>query len=148
MKVTDFSKIANKYDKNEYRHKIGQDTILKGYIKKNKCLEYNVLDLACGTGIYLSKQMEYFKNENINWYGLDPSEDMLEKAREKVPNASFARGFAENLPYEHNKFDYIVNNYAFHHFQGKTETLNEITRVVKQNGIFKMHNIAIHQMRN
>jgi len=51
------------------------------------------------------------------------------------------------MPYDSNSFDYIVNNYAFHHFTKKSEVLNEVTRVLKKNGIFKMHNIAIHDMK-
>ena len=56
------------------------------------------------------------------------------------------RGMAEELDYESKCFDFISNNYAFHHFQGKEKALDEISRVIKQKGIFKMHNIAIHDM--
>ncbi|KUO71021.1 MAG: methylase [Clostridia bacterium BRH_c25] len=148
MKVADFSKIANKYDGNKYRQKVEQDTFLKTYIEQNKQSEYNILDLACGTGIYICKQMEYFRSEGIKWYGLDASLDMLEKAKEKIIGVSFVNGIAESMPYESNKFDFIVNNYAFQHFTGKAEALDEVTRVLKTNGIFEMHNIAIHQMKS
>jgi ubiquinone/menaquinone biosynthesis C-methylase UbiE len=148
VKVTDYSQIANKYDKNEYRHKIEYDAILSTFIEEKTSPQYDILDLACGTGIYLQNQMEFFKDKNINWYGLDASRDMLEKAREKIVGASFVDGVAENMPFEPNKFDFIVNNYAFHHFTQKAEALDEITRVLKVGGIFEMHNIAIHQMKD
>lgn len=148
MKVTDYSKLANRYDKNKYRNKIGQDNYLKSYIEQNKCPEYHILDLACGTGIYLNKQMEFFQNKNIIWYGLDSSAEMLKKAGEKVPNALLINGVAENLPFGPGALDFIVNNYAFQHFAGKTEALDGVSRVLKTNGIFEMHNIAIHQMKN
>jgi len=73
---------------------------------------------------------------------------MLKIAREKVTNANFVNALAENMPYEPNYFDCIVNNYAFMHFTKKLEALDEITRVLKKNGLFKMHNIAIHEMKN
>jgi len=148
MKTTDYSKIASKYDKNEYRQKIEVDNVLKDYIGQCIQSQYNVLDLACGTGIYLYNQMKCFNDKNINWCGLDKSEDMLTVAKEKVSNVSFTKGLAEDLPYESEYFDYIINNYAFQHFAKKSEALDEITRVLKKNGIFKMHNIAIHEMKN
>jgi len=148
MKTTDYSKIASKYDKNEYRHKVEGDNVLKDYIGQHLKSQYNILDLACGTGIYLYNQMKYFSDKNINWHGFDKSEDMLTVAKDKVSNVLFTKGLAEEMPYEAEYFDYIVNNYAFQHFTQKSEALDEITRVLKKDGIFKMHNIAIHEMKN
>lgn len=147
MKVTDYSKIANKYDKNQYRQNIKQDFKLSELIGKGVYDKYNVLDLACGTGIYLSNQMQYFNSNNINWYGLDASNKMLDVAKTKVENVKFTNGLAETMPYDSNSFDYIVNNYAFQHFTKKSEVLNEVARVLKKNGTFKIHNIAIHDMK-
>jgi ubiquinone/menaquinone biosynthesis C-methylase UbiE len=148
MKNTNYSKIASRYDKNEYRQKIEIDNVLKNYIQKHMQSQYNILDLACGTGIYLYNQVELFSDKNINWHGLDASEDMLKIAKTKINKASFRNGFAEDLPYESEDFDYIVNNYAFQHFTNKTAALDEVARVLKKDGIFKMHNIAIHEMKN
>lgn len=148
MRVTDFSGIADKYESNKYRHKIEQDAFLKAYIEQNSRPEYEVLDLACGTGLYLHKQIQAFQNDRISWHGLDASADMLEKAREKGLAATLVKGMAEKLPYEAGRFDFIVSNFAFHHFTGKAEALDEIARVLKPEGIFEMHNIAMHQMKN
>ena len=139
MKITDYSKIADKYDKNEYRQNVKQDFHLKELIEKAAQDEYDVLDLACGTGIYLSNQRTYFNSDNIKWYGLDASNDMLNIAKRKVENVHFVNGLAENMPYESNKFNYIVNNYAFQHFTKKSQVLDEIHRVLKNlNGLKKL----------
>ncbi len=148
MKTTDYSKIASKYDKNEYRQKIEPDNILIEYIEQNVQSEYNILDLACGTGIYLDNQIKFFSDKNINWCGLDASEDMLKIAKNKINNISLIQGVADSLPYESEYFDYISNNYAFQHFTKKAKALDEVTRVLKKDGIFTMHNIAIHEMKN
>ena len=74
---TDYSKIAEKYDKNEYRQSIRPDNDLEGFINNSEKTEYSVLDLACGTGIYLHNQTKYFENANIRWHGLDAAEEML-----------------------------------------------------------------------
>ncbi len=148
MKVTGYSQISDKYDKNMYRQNIKKDFYLEEFIEKCKKKEYKVLDLACGTGIYLSNQMSYFSEENINWHGLDASNDMLSIAKEKVRNIDLVNGLAENMPYESNMFDYIINNYEFQHFTKKAEALDEIQRVLGKHGIFKMHNISVYDMKN
>lgn len=148
MKTTDYSKIASKYEQNKYRLKIEPDNMLMDYIETHQQSQYSILDLACGTGIYLDNQIKYCSDKNIKWFGLDASEDMLKIAKDKLDSVTLIRGLAENLPYESEYFDYIVNNYAFQHFTKKTEALDEITRVLKKNGIFEMHNIAIHEMKN
>ncbi|SKC81994.1 class I SAM-dependent methyltransferase [Maledivibacter halophilus] len=146
MKKTDYSNISARYDKNKFRHDIKLDCDLKDYINCCKKGKYAVLDLACGTGIYLDNQIKHFKHVNIEWHGLDLSKEMLDKAKAKVDNVLFTNGKAEKLPYDCSYFDFISNNYAFHHFENKSEALDEVGRVIKKDGIFKMHNIAIHDM--
>ncbi|WP_175614501.1 class I SAM-dependent methyltransferase [Piscibacillus halophilus] len=145
MKTTDFSKIANQYDDNPFRkQELEVDQDLLNLLKKRN--EAKVLDLSCGTGLYLEKQMSFFKNQPIEWFGLDKSKDMLDYAKEKVLDAHLHVGVVEDIPFASETFDYIVNNYAFHHYQDKPQALNEITRVLKKGGRFKIHNIAIHDM--
>ncbi|GEL78356.1 class I SAM-dependent methyltransferase [Tenuibacillus multivorans] len=55
---------------------------MEALLNSTQLSEYNVLDLSCGTGLYLQKQMHYFDLFNINWHGLDKSEEMLNKAKE------------------------------------------------------------------
>lgn len=150
MKITDYSQIADKYESNTYRlDEMQIDKDLKEYINKHSNSKplYQVLDLACGTGIYLDHQINYFDNQDIRWHGLDASEDMLKRANKKLKNVSFVHGLAEEMRYEDEKFDYISNNYAFHHFLNKEAALDEIYRVLKKNGVYKQHNIAIHDMK-
>lgn len=139
MKKTDYSNIAARYDKNKFRHNIKLDYDLEEYINRCERSKYVVLDLACGTGIHLYNQIKHFENINIEWYGLDLSKEMLDKAKAKVDNVLFTSGTAEELPYDCSYFDFISNNYAFHHFEKKSHALDEVARVIKKDGIFKMH---------
>ncbi|MFG6117737.1 class I SAM-dependent methyltransferase [Thalassobacillus sp. B23F22_16] len=149
MKTTDYSKVADVYDKNPYRfEEVRMDVDLDKYIKNNPKLSYKILDLACGTGIYLERQVDFFKATNIHWHGLDASQEMLHKAKEKVEKAAFDHGRAENMPYEDETFDIIINNYAFHHFAEKEKALDEVQRVLKKGGVFKMDNIDSYGMKN
>ncbi|RCW62585.1 class I SAM-dependent methyltransferase [Saliterribacillus persicus] len=147
MKKTNYSKIAGKYDNNQFRvDEIRFDHDLKSYIENNIKSEYNVLDLSCGTGLYLEKQSNYFEGVNINWHGLDLSEQMLKKAKQKVSNSKFTTANVEAMPYPSEQFDFISNNYAFHHYINKEQALNEIYRVLQEGGIYKLHNISIQDM--
>lgn len=146
MRKTNYSKIAERFDNNPHRQYSEIDRVLEGYIKRTTQEEYDVLDLACGTGNYLAFQAQAFQNNKINWYGLDATEEMLQIAVEKVEGVEFSKGYAENLPYDSEKFDFIVNNYAFHHFEDKFKAVDEIQRVLKTSGVFKMHNISPQHM--
>lgn len=147
MKTTNYSKIAEKYDKNQFRvDEVRFDDDLKDYIENNAKSEYNVLDLSCGTGLYLEKQINYFDGVNINWNGLDLSEQMLKLANEKVANVELTNANVEDMPYPSEVFDFISNNYAFHHYRNKEQAINEIYRILQKGGIYKLHNIAIHDM--
>lgn len=148
MKKTDYKAIAENYDKNKYRQEIKQDEDLKRYIDKGLTPVIKVLDLACGTGIYLQNQINHFQGVSIEWHGLDASEEMLQKAKSKTSNCRFVNGLAEELPYDSDYFDFVINNYAFHHFIQKSEVLDEVVRALKKKGALKIHNISVHDMRH
>lgn len=147
MKTTNYSTIAANYDNNQFRiDELKLDYDLMDYVEQHTQNNIEMLDLSCGTGLYLEKQIQLFKGKNINWYGLDASKEMLNKAKEKVEDVNLVHGYVEKLPYNSGVFDFISNNYAFHHYEDKEKALDEITRVLKVNGIYKLHNIAIHDM--
>ncbi|KHE73199.1 class I SAM-dependent methyltransferase [Halobacillus sp. BBL2006] len=147
MKTTDYSKLASRYDKNLYRSiNVELDPHLKNYIKTNNRTVYDVLDLSCGTGLYLAHQIKHLTEQKINWNGLDASKEMLEKANEKLEKVSLLHGFVEDMPYPAQSFDYIANTYAFHHYRYKEQALDEIYRVLRPNGVYLMHNIAVDDM--
>ena len=73
---------------------------------------------------------------------------MLQIAKKKVKNVEFYKGYAENLPYEAEIFDFIVTNFAFHHFENKIKALDEIKRVLRKEGIFSMLNISPQHIKS
>ena len=77
-----------------------------------------VLDIGFGTGI-LSKRLY---DEGVEIYGIDFSAEMVNAAKEKMPNAKLYRfDFTKGLPKEldEQKFDFIVTTYAIHHLTDK-----------------------------
>jgi ubiquinone/menaquinone biosynthesis C-methylase UbiE len=141
MKTTDYSTIASKYDTNKKRNITTPDRILMEALEKIKTRPFHVLDLGCGTGIYLGFHTKYFKNDKIAWHGIDAAAAMLEKAREKTDKAELQQGDAHNLPYAPDSFHYVTCNFAFHHFLDKYRVLDEITRVLKPGGFVQLKNL-------
>ncbi len=93
-----------------------------------------ILDLSCGTGELL--QTLYQKSKGTaKLYGLDISEDMLQKAREKLPRKIvLVQGDVHNLPFDEKEFDYVLCTEAFHHYHSQNQAVAEMRRVLKQNG--------------
>lgn len=80
-----------------------------------------ILDIGFGTGI-LAKRLY---DEGAEIYGVDFSVEMVNAAREKMPNAGlyhfdFAQGLPKDL--ENTKFDFIVSTYAIHHLTDDEKT--------------------------
>jgi len=74
----------NPVDMIKYEDVSMQDIALADWNTKN----VHVLDMACGTGPHA----EFFKNLDVDYTGVDISESMLQKAREKTPSATFQKG--------------------------------------------------------
>jgi ubiquinone/menaquinone biosynthesis C-methylase UbiE len=76
MRITDYSKVAGNYDKNKVRHDIPKDELIENLYKTDSA-NFTVLDLSCGTGNYLKRQiMEYpLSRYKIKWIGVDKSRE-------------------------------------------------------------------------
>ena len=94
-----------------------------------------VMDIGTGTGNLALR----FAKRGCELWCIDFSEPMLEKAREKLPQAHFIlHDLRANWPAELELlFDRIVSAYVFHHFDlnGKVNLCKElVTRHLKPNG--------------
>ncbi|MDR2536457.1 MAG: class I SAM-dependent methyltransferase, partial [Treponema sp.] len=148
MKTTDYSKVAGSYDKNKVRHDIPKDENIENLYKTN-IPDFTVLDLSCGTGNYLKKQiMEYpLSSYKINWIGIDKSEEMIKKAQEKGLKAKLIIADAADMTLENSSINYIKNRFAFHHYVEKEKVVREMYRILKQNGKISIENLNHEYMR-
>jgi len=93
-----------------------------------------ILDLGCGNGRFL----EFFRNKNIEYIGVDSSEKLIEIAKKKYPDFQFLVADALSLPFLENSFDKIFSISVFHHIPSKElrlQFLKEIKRTLKPRGI-------------
>jgi ubiquinone/menaquinone biosynthesis C-methylase UbiE len=93
----------------------------------------DVLDIACGPGDFLF----YLSNKapNIQLTGTDISPGMVKYASQKLfGKAKVLESNGENQPFPENSFDVITIMMAFHHFPKKLEALQNIKKLLRQNG--------------
>lgn len=82
----------------------------------------NILDIGFGTGILAKKLYD----DGYNIYGIDFSNEMLKKAKQKMPNAELLQfDFTDGLPkeFEQKQFDVILSTYAIHHIDDEAKKL-------------------------
>ena len=103
--------------------------ILKRYL--NNEIEV-IVDIGCGTGNSTEICTDY-ANKVI---GIEPSEDMLKKAREKENSKlTFLKGYGNNTGLESNIADIVICSQAFHWMEPDS-TIKEVSRILKKGGIF------------
>ena len=97
-----------------------------------------VLDLGCGAGLDL-----YFYakavGERGGVYGLDISEDMVNKANDNmniagIKNAEIKCGHSDNLPFQDDFFDVLASNGIYNLSPDKEKVMHEVYRVLKPGG--------------
>ena len=86
------------------------------------------LDVGCGTGNYTIA----LADRGLNFYGVEPSEKMLDIARSRNDNVNWHLGQAEQLPLDGNLFDGAIATLTIHHWTDIKKALKEIHRVLKK----------------
>ena len=92
-----------------------------------------VLDLGCGNGRFF----EIFKKKKVDYTGLDKSEKLILKAKDKYPEGDFEIGDGLNTPFPDNSFDYVFSIAVLHHMPSeemRIAFLKEIKRLLKKDG--------------
>lgn len=92
--------------------------------------EASVLDLGCGTGLFTKKVYDAAKS---NITGIDISQELLDQARERLPEAEFKIEDAMNMKYSDGHFDVVFGSSILHHLEMEKAT-TEIFRVLKPGG--------------
>ncbi len=90
----------------------------------------HVMDLGCGTGNALKE----LANNSDRLIGVDLSENMLDMARQKMPDVNFICADAEALPFSNNAFDLIFSSLAIQWCQSHLSLFKEIKRIIDFNG--------------
>ena len=107
----------------------------------------SVLDIGCGTG----EGLRAFLGLELQVTGLDPSTYMLDIASRNVGNrADLYRGFAEDLPFDDNSFNYACLFTTLEFVDNPQKALEEACRVAKDRifiGVLNRYAIKAIQRR-
>jgi SAM-dependent methyltransferase len=90
-----------------------------------------VLDVGCGTGNYAAALTEA---TGCRVFGVDPSQRMLDWARDAAPWESLAQSSAENLPFTDDAFDVVMSTDVIHHVGDRDAYFREAARVLRPAG--------------
>lgn len=103
--------------------------LLQGVIAPWPRRKQKLLDIGCGTGMFL----EFFWSCGFDLTGMDKSPDMLARAREKIGHrADLHLGSAEHLPFEDREFDYASLMTVFEFLEDPALALREAARVARK----------------
>lgn len=115
--------------------------LLKSQIKKDS----KILDLGCGNG----RLYKYLKDiTDVNYTGVDNSEELIKIARNNHPEAKFEVGDCLDLPYGDQSFDMVISIAVLHHItpvSNRKLFFNQIFRVLKPGGTAFITVWNIHQ---
>ncbi len=134
-----FDNISGKYDFLNHFLSLGIDILWRKQAVKllKQDQPKQILDIATGTGDFA---IEALALDPDFVTGVDISEGMLEKGREKLKKKGLDHkialytGDSENLQFEDNKFDAIIVAFGVRNFENLSRGLKDMLRVLKPGG--------------
>lgn len=134
-----FDNISAKYDFLNHFLSLGIDKLWRKKAVKllRKGKPKTILDIATGTGDFA---LEALKLNPEKIVGLDISQGMLEKGREKMKKRkvdhiiSMTLGDSESLPFGDGEFDAITVGFGVRNFENLEKGLGEMLRVLSKGG--------------
>lgn len=90
------------------------------------------LDIGCGTGNYTIA----LHHKGAQFIGVDPSIEMLDKAKLKCPDIKWIEGSAEYLELTDHAVDSIMASLTIHHWTDLGNGFKELFRILKPGGRF------------
>lgn len=89
-----------------------------------------LIDCGCGPGFDAERILARFKD--IDYTGIDASEQMIERCKKKLghfPNAKFEKGDIFNLKFEDQSFDIVISCNVLVHVPNFVAALKELCRI-------------------
>ncbi len=92
----------------------------------------NLIDIGCGNGAFLAMFQRISPETKLS--GLDISHEMVMCCRERIPEAVFTEGDAENMPFSDGSFDAASCHMSIHHHPHPEKSLKEMYRILGERG--------------
>lgn len=91
-----------------------------------------VLEIGSGLGILTEEVAKKIPKGKVT--GLEKLEAQLEKCTVKIPNLTFVKGDAQEMPFEDSSFDVVYCRHILEHVNNPLKVLNEVSRVLVRKG--------------
>jgi len=129
-RVTDYDSIAGGYDRRYQIHEYaGVRAALLNFVGESSA----VVEVGCGTGHWL-QTLQAHAARGRHLAGVEPSAEMIARARMAAPGAHLVRARAEALPWRDGAFDRVYCVNALHHFSDRARFFAEARRILKPGG--------------
>ncbi len=134
----DYDQIAALYD--EPGRDFDPDPDLLGYLERRpNTAGCRVLDMGCGTGKQLAA--DHGTRPALQLVGLDLFHGMLWQASKRGATLDWVQGDSMCAPFANSSFDYITNQFSYHHIPDKIRLISETYRLLKPGGRFAITNL-------
>jgi SAM-dependent methyltransferase len=136
----DYDLIARLYDEPIRDHPV--DPRLLSFLEQRPDLSADrvrILDIGCGTGKQLTADRAQFPSGLL--VGVDRFRGMLRIARRRGPSVGWVHGDGGRLPLRSESFDYVTNQFSYHHIADRESFIREVHRVLRPGGRFVLTNI-------
>ena len=134
LSIKEFTKAAKRYDSDHAGiYEMCKDDYPPILEELRKEQFETLLDAGCGTAPMLSLLTQEYQGKHF--VGLDLTPEMLRKAKEKnLTNTELVVGDCENLPFEEDTFDVVINSQSFHHCSNPDAFFDSVYRVLNPGG--------------
>lgn len=122
-------KYKGKFDRLRAKERFEAIEVLKivNLVLKDK--QYSsMIDIGTGGGLFA----EAFKDKGINAVGIDCNDDFLSAVRDILPNITFKKAVAEEIPFANESFDFALMGHVYHEVDNREKAMSEAYRVVKE----------------
>ena len=119
-----YDDIAKNYDR--YRES-DSDVVEKLILKSDISSTSKILEIGCGTGNYVA---ELQRRVGCSCWGVDPSPEMICRAKAHNGRVTFSVGFAEDLGFEDVLFDFAFSVDVIHHVVNRAGYFRESPHVL------------------
>ena len=142
-----YDDIAHLYDSQPHRDKTVDPQLLAFLTDQPRQADEPpaVLDLGCGTGNQLVANRSRLVDARL--VGVDFFHGMLRQARPKADDIAWVQADSAAPPFVNQSFDFISNQYSFHHVQNKPALIKAVYRLLRPGGRFVMTNICPREMK-
>ncbi len=115
------------------------DRFNHGIVAKNKPNNFlKTLEIGAGIGEHLNYE-KLSDNQKKNYFAMDKRENLLKIISEEHPFVQTVLGDCEKkFNFENNTFDRVIAIHILEHLPNLPNTINEVSRVLKKNGLFQI----------